>query len=268
MERTIDNFLRHIAAQGRTPNTISAYRTDLHGFCAFVQGIEPPVVDWRDITALQATQFMAQLTRQGLSPSTITRKAVVLKRFFAYLGKQFPIPEKPAKFAQPAGKMSHPPDTLRPSTIEALLSHVAQSPKPTAARDHALLTLLCKTGARASELANANVGDLNLARREIVLGGPRQREIALDQSSVESLAQHLSGSGPSAQAPLFRNQRGQRLTRQGIWLIVRTHAAALGLENVVSPRSLRQAAKAHLTHSQSAQAGKPTLLLDGVRALA
>lgn len=273
MQTEIEAFLEHLTTEGRSPNTKAAYRADLRGFCRFLQAANPPVVSWHSVSERHLAAYVAHLQEQGSHPATLRRKAVAMGRFFDYLGKARPLlASLPHSFLKP------PLLLLASSEIDALLAQMAASTASTARRDRAILALLWETGAQVSEVVGLNRGDFDETTGEILLGrvGSRQRRLTLSPASAEAvqgcLPNSVSGSGSlSGQEPLFRNQRGERLTRQGVWFILRGWATAAGIRELLTPRLLRQGAAARLLPARIDQqpldnrAGQVhPLLLDGL----
>lgn len=162
---------------------------------------------------------------------------------------------------------AHPPTNpqspqLTQTDIEWLLAAPGRSHAASVHRDRALLEVLCDAGLQASELADLNVADVDSDQSTIVCGGKgghRQRTLKLSQRTAGALADYLAhgrarpddGTDSVAQSeqPLFLNHRGQRLTRQGIWMIVRAYAATIGMDGRITPRTLRHSLAARLLQS-------------------
>ncbi len=248
MQTEIEAFLEHLTTEGRSPNTKAAYRADLRGFCRFLQAANPPVVSWHSVSERHLAAYVAHLQEQGSHPATLRRKTVALGRFFDFLGKARPLlASLPHSFLKP------PLLLLASREIDALLAQMAASTASTARRDRAILALLWETRAQVSEVVGLNRGDFDETTGEILLGrgGSRQRRLTLSPAAAEAvqgcLSNSVSGSGSlSGQEPLFRNQRGERLTRQGVWFILRGWATAAGIRELLTPRLLRQGAAARL----------------------
>ncbi len=267
MQQTIDAFLEKLTMDGRSPNTRSAYRADLNELHRFLQGISPPVAGWLAVTDSHWAGYLAHLQRIGRSSATITRKSVVLGRFFDFIGIHLSKPATSAATttatsAVPSPENPHPP-AVDSAQIDLLMAQAAHS--STGRRDRALLALLWGTGARASELARLNLGDFDSASQTLFVGrgGSHERRLLLPPATATALTDYLAQGLPAPDScqpddPLLRNQRGGRLTRQGIWLIVRRIAQAAGMHSPITPRHLRRAVA--IRHCDDQKSG---LLLDG-----
>jgi integrase/recombinase XerD len=248
VQAKIEAFLGHLVAEGRSSNTQTAYGADLRGFYSFLQATEPQVDSWQSVTGLHLVAYVARLQEQGSRPATLSRKAVVLGRFFDFLGKELPPLE-----SLPASTPMQPPVFLSPEKVDALLAQMAASTASTARRDRALLALLWETGAQVSEVVGLNWGDFDSSTAGVVLDrdGSRQRTATLSPAAADAMRGYLSAdiSGTaslSRQKPLLRNQRGRRLTRQGVWLILRGWGTKAGITEPLTPRLLLRGRTAHL----------------------
>jgi integrase/recombinase XerD len=146
--------------------------------------------------------------------------------------------------------------------IDRLLAAAACSHAALARRDRALLEVLCDAGVQASELVRLNVADVDSVHGTLLCGAGshRQRTLKLSQSATIALVDYLAHERTPPddtrieavthdEQPLFRNHRGQRLTRQGVWMIVRAYAATIGLDGKITPRSLRHRVATRLRQS-------------------
>jgi integrase/recombinase XerD len=128
-------------------------------------------------------------------------------------------------------------------------------------RDRALLELLYATGVRVSELVSFKIDDVNLAERTMRVrseDGGRERSVPLSDKAAECLQTYIERGRPhfvrssGNQAALFLNQRGQQLTRQGMWLIIKEYATRAGLNYEVTPHMLRHSFAAHMLQNNKA----------------
>jgi integrase/recombinase XerD len=122
-----------------------------------------------------------------------------------------------------------------------------------ALRDAALLEVLYATGMRVSELVSLDIDDVNLASATVRCFGKggKERVIPMHPRAVEALSAYMT-SGRVAylreptQRALFLNPRGTRLTRQGLWLIIKDYVRKAGIEADVTPHTLRHSFATHL----------------------
>lgn len=264
----MDEFLGHLAAEGRSPNTQSAYQSDLRGFYGFLRTDYPRVDRWQDVTEIHLADYLGLLQAKGNRPATIHRKAVVLGRFFAFLGRESfslqRLSALPSLQERPAARLS-------PAQMERILARMAAFPAPTARRDRALLMLLWESRAQVAEVVGLNGRDFDASAAEIVLnrGNAQQSVVSLSLAAADALSDYLAPTASERTAgdatglgsePLLRNQRGGRLTRQGIWLILRGWGEQTQIH--LTPRLLRRGATAPFLQPEGNEV--PVLLLDGL----
>jgi site-specific recombinase XerD len=185
------------------------------------------------------------------------QRLAALKSFFEYLATQQPenLAQAGRVMAIPVKRVS-PPDTffLEREEIQQLFAHLPTA-GPYALRDRAVLMFLYNTGARVQEVAELRRRNLELDRDRVHLHGKgdKWRMCPLWQQTVSLLSELLGGPTDVApEQPVFVSQRGQALTRFGIYKLVRRHAAVLtkrrrdGSQKTISPHLLRHTAAVHL----------------------
>ncbi len=231
---------------GTNKNTVMAYRNDLGQIRAYLE--QRGVQQWSQVTREQINMFLIEMReRQGYRATTVARKLAACKSFFRYLRKEEVIKHNPVEILDAPRSPKEKPQVL---TIEQISSLFQQVPRYTIAgqRDLAMLHLLYATGMRASELVALNVLDFDETQATIVCSGRntqiRQKHVLLlPPLVVETLMQYLTTSRPrfarhaEVQA-LFLNHHGERLTRQGFWLIIKGYARQVGIDEI-TPHMLR-----------------------------
>lgn len=250
MKQGVRDFLDYLTTEKQlSANTLAAYKNDLLQLVEFLHGefgTLGPEADWSLVTQAHIVNFILRLKEKGYLPATIARKIAALRSFFGYLRRQGAIT------VDPIAEVSSPkvdkvlPQTLSPAEVFALLEQPARLTTPEARRDKAMLELLYATGMRVTELVSLNVDDVNLVSRDVrcVGKGGRERLIPLNARAVQALDEYLRTArlqllrDPTEPA-LFLNHRGERLTRQGFWLIVKTYARAARIPSPITPHTLR-----------------------------
>lgn len=253
MHEHVEQFLAYMAVErGVSANTVAAYRTDLDQLCAYLR--DQNLTDWQSVTADHILSFMLFLRERRYAPSTIARRTAALKSFFGYLAAQRIITHNPTEQIDSPRVDRAPPKALSSHQIDALLELPLRSASPEGLRDRAMLELLYATGLRVSELVALNVSDIALAQGVIRCTGRggRERVLPLDPAAVTALEEyldnarpHLLRNGDQPTEALFLNHRGKRLTRQGLWLILKGYAEEVGLHDL-TPHTLRHSFAAHL----------------------
>jgi integrase/recombinase XerD len=150
------------------------------------------------------------------------------------------------------------PKALDEDEVAALIDAAAGS-GPLERRDRAVLELLYATGMRVSELVGLGLGDVRFETGllRVVGKGDKQRLVPVGRLAAEAIEAWLAPGGRDALTPLrwarrgdaealFLNRRGRRLSRQGVWGLMKARAAGVGLENRVHPHVLRHSCATHM----------------------
>jgi integrase/recombinase XerD len=251
MRRQIDDFLGYLETEkGCSENTISAYRNDLAQFLEFAA---QNVTSWGDIKKSNLVAYVKVLRKRNYASSTVARKVAAVKSFFHFMLDHQILPADPTATLDSPRVKKRLPKILAPEDIEALLNQPNQSNDAKSLRDKAFLELLYASGMRVSELVSLDVADIRLTERVVHCRGKNKKKRALPISdrAIPHLQAYLERGHPSLlkdteEVALFLNHRGQRLTRQGLWLIIKGYVEAAGLDTAVTPHTLRHSFATHL----------------------
>ena len=250
VEPLIARFLDAVwMERGLSSNTLAAYRADLVALSRWLSGrhVALPKTGRADLM-----DFIAARVNAGARPRSTARQLSSFRRFFRYLIREGLISEDPtAQIAMPKIGRSLP-RSLSESEVEALLAAPVVA-DPLGHRDRTMLEVLYATGLRVSELVHLKLGQINLNQGviRIVGKGDRERLIPLGDESVRWLAEFVRG--PRAEILLerqtdylFPTRRGDRMTRQAFWHIIKRYARKAGVQKELSPHTLRHAFATHL----------------------
>ena len=257
MRKEIQSFLNHLSIEkGFSENTIYAYRNDLGQLATFVeelamvQGYDP---QWSTVDRNLLISYILNLKERNYAPATMARKVAAIKSFFGFLVSEGIIKSDPTENLSSPRVGKSLPKPLSAAEVEALLGEPAKLSSPEAKRDVAMIELLYAGGMRVSELMATNTGDVNLdagfvrcfgkGSKERIIPIHRKAAQALEEYLVEARPQLLRNKEANA---LFLNRRGERLTRQGFWLILKAYAKAAGIKTVVTPHTLRHSFATHM----------------------
>jgi integrase/recombinase XerD len=209
-------------------------------------------VAWTDVSAAIVTEYVEQMTAQPYASSSVARKVAAIKSFFHYLESQKAVTEDPTTEIDSPKVEKRLPKTLDAVDIENLLAAPTKGVGPKSLRDTALLHLLYATGMRVTELVSLRLDDLDLANLTLQCPGKddHPRILPYDDSTRDILVQYLERGRPFLAKDdrvdaLFLNHRGQQLTRQGLWLIIKAYAEEAELSGSVTPHTLRHSFAAH-----------------------
>jgi len=235
--------------RGLSQNTLAAYRADLTALARWVaeRGIGVAATSREDLLA-----FIAWRVEAGARPRSTARQLSSFRRFFRFLLREGAVREDPtAQIAMPKIGRSLP-KSLTEDEVEALLAAPAVV-DPLGHRDRTMLEVLYATGLRVSELVNLKHQQVNLNQGviRIVGKGSRERLIPLGDEAVRWLAEFVPG--PRAEILLerqtdylFPTRRGDRMTRQAFWHIIKRYARKAAIQKELSPHTLRHAFATHL----------------------
>jgi len=246
----IDRFLDAVwMERGLSPNTLAAYRADL---TALERWLEGRGAELMSASRADLLSFMAARMEAGARPRSTARQLSSFRRFYRHLLRDGTMPEDPtAQIDMPKVGRSLP-RSLTEEEVEALLAAPAVS-DPLGHRDRTMLEVLYATGLRVTELVSLKLSSVNLSQGvlRIVGKGDRERLIPLGEEAVQWLQQFLQGPRVEILLErqtdyLFPTRRGDRMTRQAFWHIIKRHARTAGIRKDLSPHTLRHAFATHL----------------------
>jgi integrase/recombinase XerD len=235
--------------RGLSSNTLAAYRADLTALGRWLnlRGTTLARTGRVDLMA-----FIATRVESGARPRSTARQLSSFRRFFRYLVREGVVREDPtAQIAMPKIGRSLP-RSLSEGEVESLLAAPVVA-DPLGYRDRTMLELLYATGLRVSELVNLKLAQVNVTQGVIrVLGkGNRERLIPLGEEAVRWLKAFAAGARGEILLDrttdyLFPTRRGDRMTRQAFWHIIKRYARKAGVDRELSPHTLRHAFATHL----------------------
>ena len=235
--------------RGASPNTLSAYRRDLSGFLGFLRRrgttIEPAGAD-------HVARYLLTLRQAGLGPRSVARHLSAVRGLYRFLVREGRLGRDPTEHLEGPRPPRRLPRTLSPKEAAALVESPALDDRA-GLRDRALLELLYATGMRASECLALRIEDLNLAAGYVIPTGKgdRQRLVPVGAQALHWVRAYLKTARPSLvkradPGTLFVNRAGRRLSRQGLWGIIKKAARRAGVRTAVSPHTLRHSFASHL----------------------
>ena len=252
-EHQVLDFLAYLEFErGLSRNTLEAYRSDLLQFGRFLEerGALAVAVRGADIA-----DFLAALGGSGgrtASPATIHRKAACLRSFYRHLRREGVLDIDPTASLSAPRRGRKLPQVLTRGEVTRLLDQ-PRGTEPTDLRDRALLELMYASGLRASETIGLEVGDVDLDDQVLRARGKgsKERIVPVGHTAAEAVRHYLERGRPKLvgarlETHLFVNFRGGSLTRQGLYKIVRRRAMTAGLEDRMSPHTLRHTFATHL----------------------
>lgn len=278
MQKQIERFLNVLETErGFSVNTIFAYRNDLAQFLAFLRGesvdeggrepagnanddlgadgllgVLPRVDRWDQLTDQHLTSYLLYLRSRKYASSTVARKMAAIKSFFNFLMAEGEMTGDPAARMTAPKVDKYTPRSITPSEVERLLEQPSKEhgQRPETSRDRAMLETLYSTGMRVSELVALDCDDVDLPSCSMTCAGrtARERRVPLRASAVAAIDHYLAHARPALmlreERALFLNHRGNRLTRQGFWLILKSYANRAEIADI-TPHTLRHTFATH-----------------------
>lgn len=244
----IDQFIDALWIEsGLSKNTLSAYRSDLTGFARFLHN-----VDLFDAKQSDIQRFLALLMAQGMRGSSSARVLSTLRRFYRHAIRERKSSDDPcAQVRSP--KQGRPlPKTLSERQVTELL----EAPNTETAlglRDRAMLETLYATGLRVSELVGLTRLEISLEVGVVrIIGkGNKERLVPLGEQAIDWVQKYLrSGRAELLKQrqsdALFLTARGAGMSRQAFWYMIKKYAKQAGIQQALSPHTLRHAFATHL----------------------
>ncbi len=249
----IDRFLDAIwMERGLSENTLGAYRADL---VALNQRLESKSVELVRAGRADIMDYIAWRVEGGAKPRSTARQLSSFRRFYRYLLREGVISEDPTvNIAMPKIGRSLP-QSLTEEDVEALLA-APKVAEPLGHRDRTMLEVLYATGVRVSELINLKLSQINLNQGvlRIVGKGDRERLIPLGDEAQDWIREFIEGARGEILLErqteyLFPTRRGDRMTRQAFWHIIKRYAKKAGISKKLSPHTVRHAFATHLLNN-------------------
>ena len=247
----IDRFLDGLWLEdGLAKNSLAAYRRDLALFSTWLADAEA-----RDLAQARASDVQAYMLARhaGSKATSANRRLAVFRRFFRWGLRERLVSEDPTLKLRPARQALRVPKTLTEAQVDALLA-AANVESPLGARDRAMLELMYASGLRVSELVELPLAALNPRQGVLrVTGkGGKDRLVPVGEEALARIGAYLADARPTLAkgrqpAALFLSQRGEGMTRQMFWTLVRRYALKVGINpKRISPHVLRHSFATHL----------------------
>jgi integrase/recombinase XerD len=241
MKLDVDAFLQGLTREkGYSQNTVAAYRNDLTQLVTFINAEQAKglIHSYNEILK----SYLLKLREKRYSAATTARKIASAKSFFKFMVASGRMKENPTKNLPSFQVGKHSLSFLSSDEYERLLAEAVKLSTPEARRDVVMLELLYATGLRISELVSLNVKDIDLKQNYVRINPKRRVPFESRLNSI--LGNFLRNDRldllyDEKVEALFLNRRGQRLTRQGFWQIIKGYASKAGLGGKVTPQTLR-----------------------------
>jgi site-specific recombinase XerD len=249
VEALLDSYLKGLRAERNlSPYTLRNYATDLRAFMDFVEdeGGDPLQVDRHTLR-----RHLARLMEAGVASGSLTRKVSTIRGFYRYLELSGHLEASPFQGVRGPRRPRRLPSFLSNEDVSALVA-APETDTPLGLRDRALMELLYAAGVRVSELVGLDTADADLSDGLLRVRGKgrKERVVLIGRPARRALAGYLREGRPrlavGAEAALFLNHKGGRLSVRGVEGLVRKYALAAGLDQRIFPHLLRHTFATHM----------------------
>jgi len=260
MDQAISSFLQHLVVEkGFSNNTSQAYRNDLSQFWGFLEerrnGNGNGEYPWGSVDLNLLNDYIGDLRGlKGYRDTTTARKVAAIRSFFGFLFENGAINQDPTESLGSPRVGRSLPKFLSKEEVARLLALAYQTGGNEGQRDATILELLYATGLRVGELVSLNVNDVDMQESYIRCWGKgsKERIVYLYPKALRELKSYLEQArvnqvgNRKGENALFVNHRGERLTRQWIWNILKNYGEKAGIRQRITPHTLRHSFATHL----------------------
>ena len=253
MKCEIEEFIDYLHnTRGTSKNTEVSYERDLKKLEQYLT--EEGIGTGEQVTSTVLNSYVLYMERRNFAASSISRSIASIRAFFQFLCQKNGWKENPAEKLKAPKIEKKLPDILTIEEVDLLL----RQPKGNTAkgiRDKAMLELLYATGIRVSELISLKINNINLRLGYLTCsGGGRERVIPFGTTARQALENYLVKSreqllGEGKSDFLFLNCSGKSMSRQGFWKVLKGYAASAGIQQDITPHTLRHSFAAHLVQN-------------------
>lgn len=257
MIEAVNGFLNYLAVEkGFSENTTAAYHNDLSQLASFAEeeaarrGSAP---SWAGFTRQDMLAYLLNLKERNYAATTVARKVASAKSFFGFMVAEGRIKENPTQNIGSPRIGRSLPKPVSIGQVRHLLEQPARLSTPEAKRDRAMLELLYASGMRVSELVALNLDDVDTEDGYVRCFGKghKERLVPIYRQAALAVKEYMDETRPhlvhsAEKGALFVNLRGERLTRQGLWQILKGYVKSAGLDAGVTPHTLRHSFATHM----------------------
>lgn len=251
MEQEIEKYIEYLTTVKKSSqNTIQSYRRDLLKMQKFFES--SGVTDIKDVNSTLVRSYVLYMENEKMSSATVSRSIASIRSFFIYLLENGKIEGNPTEGIKPPKVEKKIPETLTIEEVNLLLDQPSgDSPKEI--RDKAMLELLYATGLRVTELISLKVTDLNVSLGYIECHDrTKSRVIPIENAAKHALNRYINDVRPSMcqdSEYLFTNVKGDEMSRQGFWKLIKAYAKKAGIDKDITPHMIRHSFASHMVNN-------------------
>lgn len=251
MRDQLQLFIRFLSDdRGLAPNTLDSYERDIAQYLDYLE--ESGVGTLAETGKTHLSGYVMRQKQKGRSAATLTRSIVSLRGFYQFLVRERRLDHDPSLHLETPKLEKRVPKVLTVQEVGRLLD-APQTNTASGMRDRAMLEVLYATGIRVSELISLDVASVNPSLGFIrCVGTSRERIVPLGRIASRYVEAYVESERPKLLKPskaedaLFISHLGSRMTRQGFWKIMKRYAQEAGIEQEITPHTLRHSFATHL----------------------
>ncbi len=248
---TIADFRSYLRIErSLSVNTALSYISDVKKLSLYIPNVAPENVESKDLS-----DFLVEVNKQGISKRSQARLISSLRSFYDYLIIENKLKDNPCDMLDTPKINKYLPSVLSVEEVVRIIESVDLS-LPEGDRNRAILEVLYSCGLRVSELVDLKISNLFLKDGFIrVMGkGSKQRLVPIGEPAIQAINSYLLSShrkyvGNSNEDILFLNRRGGKLSREMVFIIIRSQAEKAGISKEISPHTFRHSFASHLVEN-------------------
>lgn len=248
MEHEIEKYILFLTTVKKSSqNTIQSYRRDLVKLNDYL--VDNGITDIKDVNSTVLRSYVLYMEDQKKSSATVSRSIASIRSFFIYLLENGIVTGNPTEGLKPPKVEKKTPETLTIEEVSLLLEQPSGD-TPKEIRDKAMLELLYATGLRVSELISLKISDINLSLNYIECHDRnKSRIIPIENAAKYALSRYITETRPAMCADsefLFTNVKGDVMSRQGFWKVLKSYAKKAGINKDITPHMIRHSFATHM----------------------
>ncbi|MCR4609488.1 MAG: site-specific tyrosine recombinase XerD [Eubacterium sp.] len=246
----IKSFIEYLKEVKRSSeNTVASYRRDLSKLDSYLNSNK---ISLKEVNSTTLNTYILKLEKEGMSSATVSRNVASIRSFFAFLLNRGMISSNPTESIKPPKVEKKAPETLSIEEVTLLLDQpVGESNKEI--RDKAMLELLYATGMRVTELISIKYQDIDMSMNFVqCIDNGKARIIPFENAAKNALTKYIINVRPSMCGDseyLFTNCKGEQMTRQGFWKIIKLYANRAGIDKDITPHMIRHSFAMHMVNN-------------------
>jgi len=248
VEHDVENYIQYLTdVKKSSQNTIQSYRRDLVKMLDYLES--NGVKDLSEVNTTLLRSYVLYMEDEKKSSATVSRSIASIRSFFIYLLENGKVKGNPTEGLKPPKVEKKAPEILSIEEVNLLLEQPSGD-TPKEIRDKAMLELLYATGLRVSELISLKMSDINLSLNYIECHDrTKSRIIPIENAAKYALNRYITEIRPSMCADseyLFTNIKGDMMSRQGFWKVLKSYAKKAGINKDITPHMIRHSFATHM----------------------